>query len=158
LFLWGWALLRDQPREPRAAQLVLRLSDLAMGFATPIEPWQAVRERASAGLEGMVSRPRAASASVPAKADSARGCFHCALLCELDGDNEGALAWLTRAKALEEDNYWSRIYLGYYHSTSGQYARALEDYSAAVALRPNSPWARHDRALVYRAVGDWQLA
>ena len=40
----------------------------------------------------------------------------------------------------------------------GQKGRALEHYQAAVALRPGSPWARMNRALLYQARGDWTWA
>ena len=34
----------------------------------------------------------------------------------------------------------------------------MEHYQAAVALRPDSPWARCNRALLYHARGDWDRA
>ena len=69
-----------------------------------------------------------------------------------------AVAWLERATLLEPDDYWSQFYLGYYLGREGQKGRALEHYQAAVALRPDSPWARMNRALLYQARGDWTRA
>ncbi|MGO9923982.1 MAG: protein kinase domain-containing protein [Isosphaeraceae bacterium] len=156
LFLWVWALFRDQPRNPSAARLALTLCDMAMGFATPIGPWQVIRERSSATLRGDV--PPARKLARPSLETSARGCFQWALLCELEGDPAGALAWLERATSLRVNDYWPEMYLGYYHKSTGQIARALEDYKAAIALRPELPWAWYDRALVHQARGEWQLA
>ena len=59
---------------------------------------------------------------------------------------------------LKPEDYWSQFYLGYYLGREGQKGRALEHYQAAVALRPDSPWARMNRALLYQARGDWTLA
>ena len=37
----------------------------------------------------------------------------------------------------------------------GMNGQALEHYQAAVALRPDSPWARYNRARLYQVRGDW---
>ena len=98
-----------------------------------------------------------APSRVPARTGgetSARGCFQWALLCELEGREEATVAWLERATLLEPRDYWSQFYLGNYHERLGQNGRAMEHYQAAVALRKDSPWARSNRALLYRARGD----
>jgi len=156
LFLWIWSLSRDQPDDRSVARLAEKLCDVAVGFATPIGPWQVIRERSSATLRGNLLNAR--KLTLPSLETSARGCFQWALLYELQGDPKGALACLERAHSLKEDDYWILMYLGYYHKRTGQIARALEDYNAAIALRPKFPWARHDRALIYHERGEWQLA
>ncbi len=127
-----------------------------MQTAAPTGAWQALRERAAATLAGYGRRRR--QLSPPTHESSARGSFQWALVFELEADADGALAWLERANALQENNYWSLVYIGYYHNKSGQVSRALEDYKAAVALRPLLPWARCDRALIYQSLGEWDLA
>ena len=74
------------------------------------------------------------------------------------GPNGGGVAWLERATLLEPSDYWSQFYLGNYHERLGQNGRAMEHYQAAVALRPDSPWARCNRAVLYHARGDWDRA
>ncbi len=121
LFLWVWALVRDQPGNPSVAREAVRLCDLAMGFAIPIGPWQVIRERSSATLRG--EQPSSRKFTLPSLEKSAHGCFQWALLCELQGDPAGALAWLERATSLKENDYWLLMYLGYYHKSTKQIAR-----------------------------------
>jgi len=156
LFLWAWALLRDHPDLQTAAGEAASLCDVALEFATPLGPWRAIRERANRTVRGYARRHQ--ELPLPSGESSARGCFQWALLCELEGDSARALAWLERASSLKEDDYWILMYLGYYHERAGQTHRALEDYNAAVALRKELPWARFDRARIYRDRGDLQLA
>ncbi len=156
LFLWVWSLIRDQPDDHIVARTVENLCHVAMGFATPVGPWLVISERSSAALRGDAARARTLTPS--SLETSARGWFQWALLCEIQGEPGGALACLERAHSLKEDDYWILMYLGYYHQRTKQTARALEDYNAAIALRPRFPWARHDRALIYRERGEWQLA
>jgi serine/threonine protein kinase/predicted Zn-dependent protease len=156
LFLWVWALLRNQPDLESAGGEAAKLCAVAMEFAAPLGPWQAIRERSRSTLGGYARRQW--ELPPPADESSAHGCFQWALLCELKGDSAGALAWLERAKSLKEDDYWILMYLGYYHERAGQIPRALQDYGAAVALRPKLPWARYDRARILRDRGDLQPA
>ena len=129
---------------------------MALAFATTAGPWRAIRARCAATLAG--ERP---SDQVPARAEretSARGCFQWALLCDLEEQTEAAIAWLERATLLDPSDYWSQFYLGDYHRRLGQNGRAMEHYQAAVALRPDSPWARCNRAILYHERGDWDRA
>ncbi len=156
LFLWAFALDRAWPRDPAAARQARRICDVALAFATPAGPWRAIRERCDAVLSGEPPPSR-----VPARTEgetSARGCFHWALLCELEGRKQATVDWLERATLLEQSNYWSQFYLGDYHRRLGRNGRAMEHYQAAVALRPDSPWARCNRAILYYERGDWDRA
>ena len=94
----------------------------------------------------------------PESATSARDCFQWALLCDLEGQTEDVVAWLLRATRLEDQDYWSHFYLGDFYQRIGQNAQAMEHYQAAVALRPDSPWARCNRALLLHSRGEWNLA
>ena len=88
----------------------------------------------------------------PAVASSGRSC------ATWRSGTEAAVAWLERATLLEPSDYWSQFYLGTHHWRLGQNGRAMEHYQAAVALRPDSPWARCNRAVLYHARGDWDRA
>jgi serine/threonine protein kinase/tetratricopeptide (TPR) repeat protein len=152
LFLWVVALDGDAA----AARQSLRICDVALGFAHPAGPWRAIRERCAARFGG---EPPPSLASTRTDSEtSARGCFQWALLCDLEEKTEAVVAWLERATRLEPRDYWSHFYLGDYCGRIGQNGRAMEHYQAAVALRPDSPWARCNRALLYHARGDWDLA
>jgi tetratricopeptide (TPR) repeat protein len=129
---------------------------VALAFATPAGPWQAIRGRCAATLAG-----EPPPSQVPPRTEgetSARGCFQWAQLCDREGRTEAVVAWLERATRLEPRDYWSQFYLGDYYRRLGQAGRAMEHYQAAVALRPDSPWARCNRSIVYLARGDWELA
>jgi len=152
LFLWVVASDGD----PKAARESARLCDLALAFASPAGPWQALRERSKARLAGLATAPLTLANN--ADESTARGCFQWALLCDLDGRNEAVVAWLERATRIDPRDYWSHFYLGDYCRRIGQTGRAMEHLQAAVALRPDSPWARNNRALVYRERGDWEPA
>jgi tetratricopeptide (TPR) repeat protein len=89
---------------------------------------------------------------------SPRGCFQWAFLCDLDGRTLAAIDWLQRARVADENDYWTHFYLGYYLSRIERRDEAIAEYGAAVALRPDSPWARYNRALMYQKRDDWQLA
>jgi len=152
LFLWVFASDGD----PEAARQAVRICDVALAFATPVGPWRAIRERCAAKLAGEPPPSRA-----PTRTEgetSARGCFQWALLCDLEGRTEAVVAWLEQATRLEPRDYWSHFYLGDYCGRIGQNGRAMEHYQAAVALRPDSPWARCNRSLLYHARGDCDLA
>jgi len=152
LFLWVVALDGD----PEGARQAVRICDVALAFATPATPWRAIRVRCAARLAG--EPPPSRAFTVSESATSARECFQWALLCDLAGQTEAVVTWLERATRLEPRDYWSHFYLGDYCGRIGQNGRAMEHYQAAVALRPDSPWARCNRALLYHARGDWDLA
>ncbi len=156
LFLWVVvALDREQSVDPAEVRRAAAICDAAIAFASPVEPWRALCHRCETVLGG---NPHPSPHASPAGETSARACFQWALICDLDGRTQDAVAWLERATLLEPDDYWSQFYLGYYLGREGQKGRALEHYQAAVALRPDSPWARMNRALLYQARGDWTRA
>jgi tetratricopeptide (TPR) repeat protein len=152
LFLWVFALDGDS----HSARLAVKICDVALAFASPEGPWQAMRQRCTAKLAG---EPRPTLAAPRTEGEtSARGCFQWAIFSHLEGRTEAVVAWLERATELEPRDYWSHFYLGYSCGRIGQSGRAMEHYQAAVALRPDSPWARCNRALLYHARGEWDRA
>jgi serine/threonine protein kinase/predicted Zn-dependent protease len=156
LFLWAVALDRDRRGDQAARRGAVRICEAAMAFAQPLGPWRALRDRLGAATgEGPAA---AREAPHPAAESSSRGCLQWAILADLDGRTEDALAWLERATLLEQDNYWAQFYLGYHYKRAGQNGRALVHYQAAVILRPDSPWARYNRAILYQSLGDWDQA
>jgi serine/threonine protein kinase/Tfp pilus assembly protein PilF len=152
LFLWVVALERGHPGDPVAARQVIRLCDTAEGFADPLRPWAALRRRRDPASPGSSIRPS------PGDEPSPRGCFQWGILSDLDGRGEDTIAWLERATSLDPGDFWAHFYLGYYLVRAGRPERALEEFHAAVALRPDSPWARYNRSLLHHARGDWDQA
>jgi tetratricopeptide (TPR) repeat protein len=156
LFLWVVVTLDlKHPVNPADARKAVAICDAAMAFAEPIAPWKALRDRCRWAIEG---QPPPSLVTPPPSDTSARGCFQWALLCDLDGSNDRAADWLEQATRLEPENYWAQFYLGYYRGRLDQNGSALEHYEAAVALRPDSPWARINRARLYSERGDWNRA
>ncbi len=156
LFLWVFAMDREWHGDPAAARQAIRICDVALASAPTVGPWRAMRARCAAILAGEPPPSR-----VPPRAEgetSARGCFQWALLCHLEERPESAVAWLERATLLKPSDYWSQFYLGNYYELLGRDGRAMEHYQAAVALRPDSPWARFNRSVIYRKRGDWEQA
>ncbi|HZW31247.1 MAG TPA: protein kinase, partial [Isosphaeraceae bacterium] len=156
LFLWVAAWDRERHGDPAAARRAIPLCDVALAFARPAGPWRAIRARWAADPTG--DPP---PSQVPTRTEgetSARGCFQWAQLCDLEGRREAAIAWLERATQLEPQDYWSQFLLGDYCWRLRQAGRAMEHYQAAVALRPDSPWARCNRSVLYHDRGDWELA
>ena len=158
LFLWVAAWDRERRGDPAAARRALQICDVALAFATPEGPWRAMRARWADGASPTGDPP---PSQVPTRTEgetSARGCFQWAQLCDLEGRREAAVAWLERATQLEPQDYWSQFLLGDFFWRLRQAGRAMEHYQAAVALRPDSPWARFNRSVLYHERGDWELA
>jgi serine/threonine protein kinase/Tfp pilus assembly protein PilF len=156
LFLWVVTLDRGRPGNPEMARQALRICGVALTFAAPAGPWQALRERYQELLAG--NPPLLRTFDPPPGENSAHGCFQWALLCDLADRKDATIAWLEQANRLDPRDYWSQFYSGFYHEQSGHHQRALEHYHVAVALRERSPWARFNRARIYRIRGSWERA
>ena len=149
LFLWVVALDGTAESAPRA----LRLCDAGLAFAIPVGPWRALRDRCAGRDSPARRRLRARSLRATPKLRLA-GAFQWALLSDLEGKTETVVAWLEQATRRDQRDYWSHFYLGDYCGRIRQNGRAMERYyQAAVALRPDSPWARCNRALLYHSRG-----
>ena len=66
---------------------------------------------------------------------------------------------LKRAVSLRPDQFWDQFALAYHHALYCDAGRAMSHYDAAIALRPNSSWARFNRAqLAWSRQGAWERA
>ncbi|HZW30453.1 MAG TPA: protein kinase [Isosphaeraceae bacterium] len=179
LFLWMLSVLRSLDEAPaadpgrrdaamgfpqaEAAARAVAICDHALVFVEPKPPWRALKSRLQRHLR---PAPPAAQGSGDfegephqvATESSAYACFQWALLCLRSRRTTRAIEWMRRAVRLELDNYWYQYVLAYIEDQAGFDEDALNDYSVAAALKPNSPWVRHSRAKLYRARGKWSWA
>jgi eukaryotic-like serine/threonine-protein kinase len=154
--LFMWVVAADREGDQETAQRALPICERALVFAEPKGPWQALRARFAARLGLAASGPSVASN--PAAESSARACFQWALLSDLEHRRDWAIAWLERACRLEPNHYWYQFTLAWHHAKSNHVDQALEHYSEAITIDPASPWARHNRAGLYRIRGAWAEA
>jgi eukaryotic-like serine/threonine-protein kinase len=157
LFMWVVASDRTTgSADLETARRALAICDRALSFATPRGPWEALRARFAARLDpGARSAPQAID---PAPESSERACFQWALLSELEDRRETAVALLERASRLNPKHYWYQFYLAYLQERAGNFDQALRHYSEAIVIDPDSPWARYNRAGVFRRRGAWAQA
>ena len=150
--------------EDGIAKLVMRC-DSALAFAEPKEPWRALRARLQhsvAGRKGVPAQPSSQDGppfeGEPQDLSAERSplaSFQWALLCLHDGQRRRAIQWMRHAVKLEQDNYWYQYFLAYVEDQEGLMDEALNHYTTAMALKPNSPWVRFSRAKIYRSKGAW---
>jgi serine/threonine protein kinase/tetratricopeptide (TPR) repeat protein len=152
--LFLWVIASDVPGDAEMARRAVAQCDLALAFAEPKATWRALRARYDpAG--GHINDPL----QELSEENGARGWFQWALLARLEGDRARTVAALERAVARNTRDYWSLLALGYYRHLEGQTDRAIALYDQAIALRPNAPWARLNRAQVlWRYRGAYERA
>jgi tetratricopeptide (TPR) repeat protein len=133
-------------------------------WARPPEPWMALKarlEERAAALERASPENKAeslplrllAEPSDPGPERSALASFQWGLLNYRDKNHLRAAEWLKRATYLKPGSYWYHFFLAYNEEKSGRADLALNDYSVALALRPDIPRIRFNRALLYRSRG-----
>jgi eukaryotic-like serine/threonine-protein kinase len=153
-------------RDPVAKALLI--CKKALVWVEPEEPWLAMVERIKR-LEvrhntslSPAPRPRAARAGQPPQnvndEQSALACFQWGVLALREQRLDRAIEWLRRAAQLRSDDHWYQYFLAYLEDRAGSMDEALSHYTAAVALRPQSPWVRFSRARLYRSKGRWDFA
>lgn len=144
------------PEERLALLKAILKCDRAMRGSPAAGPWLALRSRIAAALGAPgVLHP---IAEAPAAERSDRSCLKWALLCDLQGDRQWAIAWLERATRLKPDDYWTRFYLACDYQEIGNLEEATRNIDVAVALEPDSPWARFNRARLWEQRGAWSRA
>jgi eukaryotic-like serine/threonine-protein kinase len=152
--LFLWVVAADRPDDPQGARRAAAICEKALAFAEPNAPWLALQAR----YDGRDRDARRVSPP-PSAETSARGCFEWALLRVCEDRPDLALAWFEQAAALEPDRFWYQFALAFHHALYGDASKAMEHYTAAVALRPDSSWALLNRAqLASSRLGAWELA
>ncbi len=180
LFLWMAAidesvgLVADGNQRERVAQEqealanAVSICDRALNWVEPKGPWQALRARLEADRVNRAAPQEAAGEErdelMPGEPrrvsdeKSALACFQWGLLSYRRGRLAGAIDWLERAVHLKEKNYWYQFLLAFLKDEAGYLDEALNHYSIAAALEPDSPGVRFSRARLYRAKGRWDQA
>ncbi len=92
------------------------------------------------------------------RGDSALASFQWGVLAMRERRLDQAIDWLRRAAQLESSNHWYQFFLAYLEDQAHATNQALSHYTAALALRPQSPWVRFSRAKIFRAMGQWDFA
>lgn len=160
LFLWVIALDELSDGTPDAHELALKLCRRAIRTTDLPGPWEWLLHRVESG--GVVSAngglPRSGGRPNPAEVDDPRECFLWGVLSMREHRAAGAIRWLSRAAHLDVDQYWYSFYLGYLHQLQGNVTAALGQYDVAIALRPDVPWPRFNRARLYQSLGAYQRA
>lgn len=156
LFLWVIALDNLSDADPEARGLSEQVCRRALTTTDSPEPWKALLALVlSRDAQGRV--PRAADVHPrPRDIANARECFLWGVLCMHERQTSSAIRWLTRASHVDVDQFWYSFYLGYLYQLQGDTAAALGQYNVAIALRPELPWARFNRARLYQTVGAYQ--
>jgi serine/threonine protein kinase/Tfp pilus assembly protein PilF len=181
LFLWMAAIEsslagnRDGANQPRvpvdqaAVVRALSICERAIEWVEPKAPWQALEEQLEQNRSGSASAPalqRLPAGILPFPGEplavtgesSALACFQWGLLSYRAGRGGRAIDWLERAARLEWNNYWYQFMLAFLEDKAGLVDDALDHYSVAVALKPESPGVRFSRARLYRSKGRWDWA
>ncbi len=154
-FLWVLALHAAENRTDHPRPKAAAICELAMVWAKPIAPWQALLEHCLAPTE---SEAEVRFHDDPTTVKSPQACFEWGVLRNRQGRPAQAAAWLERATRLEPRDYWSHSYLAFIEAKLGDAQNALVDYGVAIAINPSSPWARINRAKLYRGKREWNQA
>ncbi len=146
----------------------LLIGNKALVWVEPKEPWLAMVERIKrhqarrdAPLTALERPAPVSDHQAPYTVNqeqSALACFQWGVLALREQRDGQAIEWLRRAAQLESDNHWYQFFLAYLEDQAGYTDEALSHYTAAVALRPQSPWVRFSRARIYRSKGRWDFA
>ena len=153
LFFWIVRVAMDaKDRRPEAPSAVA-ICEKALRFTGRGPTWKALRD----WWDDPAGR-RPFLPDRPSLERSASACFRWYLLGKLALDLDSAVAWLERAAQIEPEGYWHQFALAREHAEARRVDRALPPCNAAVALRPDSPWARRQRANLLAILGRWDEA
>jgi serine/threonine protein kinase/predicted Zn-dependent protease len=165
LYLWAIALdglldaagptaRADLAARGRAACAVLRRT----GAGGPVE---ALDRRLAARAEARPA-PRWDLAPIPAPTADAPApvCFRWGVLCAREGETAAAIAWLDRATRTRPEDFWAQYLLARQYQIRARESPeaielALAHMSMAIALRPEEPRTRFERAALHRDRGAW---
>ena len=156
---------RDAQRR-RALTWAVEICDHALNFAEPKGPWFALRARLSRSRSVEPGSPPAEGGTLGFRGEprdiesetSALAAFQWGLL-ELLGRAEGEVHRLDASyRAPAGRRLLVSVLPGIRRGPIRAPDEALEHYSIAAALRPDSPWVRSNRAHIYRMKGEWRRA
>ncbi|MDG3005665.1 serine/threonine-protein kinase [Paludisphaera mucosa] len=157
---------RGGPDQARSAAAAIEMCDKALKFVSPAGPWRELKRRFEARRDGRpASAPGGLAASGTGAAEppiaeerSALACFQWGLLHSSRREPGPAIQWLRRAVRIDGSNYWYQFYLGFLEDEAGFPDEALDHYSVAAAVKPDSPWVLYSRARLYHKKGRWAWA
>jgi serine/threonine protein kinase/Tfp pilus assembly protein PilF len=153
--------------EKKALDNAVAICQRALNWVEPPGPWRALKARLESHRIDSPAPRRAAGGARELMLDeprrvidenSALACFQWGLLCYRQGRLAAAIDWLERAVQLKAKNYWYQFLLAFLKDQAGYLDEALNHYSIAAALEPESPGVRFSRSRLYRAKGLWDLA
>ena len=145
----------------------LMICNKALVWVEPREPWLAMVEWLKRHQTGRRLAPGGDDMPVVArhqpplnvnKEDSALASFQWGVLAMRERRLGRAIDWLRRATQLKPGNHWYQFFLAYLEDQAHATDQALSHYTAALVLRPESPWVLFSRAKIYRAMGQWNYA
>jgi len=142
---------RLDPGDRRASRRGSEIADRALAFTASPGPWKALRARFD-------ESPEPESGDDPRLEPSALAAFEWGVLRDRQGRARSAAAWLERATDLDPANPWYHEQAAAVPPRAGPPPDALRHLEAAIALGPNSPRARLERARILRSVGEWARA
>jgi tetratricopeptide (TPR) repeat protein len=152
--LFLWVIAADRPGDRVRARRAAAVCDRALLFAEPRAPWLALKARYDASDSGAGH-----TLPLPAAERSPRACFQWGLLRATENQPDQALIWFERAVRLRPDRFWYQFALAFHHALYDDPRKAVEHYTAAVALKPDSSWALLNRAQVaWSRLGAWEPA
>jgi serine/threonine protein kinase len=145
------AASRVAPTSPRMAKRGLDLCERASGFASDPRPWRALRD-------WLDDRPETEAAPEALRNSSALACIEWGVLHDRQGRKTSAVRWMNRAVSLEPGNAWYQFSLATLLARAGDALASCPHYDVAVALEPENPRFRLDRAAALRSIGEWGRA
>ena len=137
--------------DSRQGRRGVALCDRAFKFAADPRPWQALRN-------WLDESPISAIPDNPREESSAPTCFEWSVLLDRQNRPAAAIAWLDRAAEIEPGHSWYQYHLATLLARSGDARTSLAAYGAAIALEPDNPRFRLDRAKALRSIGEWARA
>jgi tetratricopeptide (TPR) repeat protein len=156
------------PKARESVAKAIAICEHVLTFAEPQAPWRALKARLEALQRGDGHAPASpvqgggldfvGEPQLVAEERSPLACFQWALLCSRAGRTARAIEWMRQAARHKWNDYWYQFFLAYLEDQANLADRAQEHYSVAVALRPDSPWIRFNRARFYRSRGQWSQA
>ncbi len=164
LFLWAVAI-DDQIGQARGSEQRARLAQRGRAICAVLQrthpggPVEALDRRLAVRGSGLAAPRPTAPETAEAEVEPEE-CFRWGVFHALNGETSTAIAWLDRATRARPGDFWSQYLLAQqYQSRVAENPeareRALAHISMAIALRPQDPRTRFERAAMHRDRGAW---